>query len=270
MTPTQQVREIAGRLLLSGQVAGVIGLRLEHGHVGPHLFASAEDLAALVLEPRTMLAPVCRTILSEFPEGKLGVVVRGCEERALIEMAKLEQVALDRLVVIGLACSSAMARECACARPYPERIDVGEKAEGALPMDDGRVRELLALDLEGRLRFWQEAFARCIKCYGCRNVCPVCICEECVLQQACWVEQGRIPPSLPFHLIRFYHVADKCIGCGACEAACPMDIPLTALHTLFRERLRELFAYEPGMDIEQRSPLTTTLQQVPFADGRGE
>ena len=267
--PTQQVRQIAARLL-GGQVAGVLGLRQAHGHVGPYLFTEAGDLASLVLEPKHMLAPICQTILSKFPEGKLGVVVRGCEQRALTEMAKLGQVDLDRLVLIGLACTSAMARECACARPYPEHIDAGEKTDGVSPTEDGRVRELLSMELQDRLDIWQEAFTRCIKCYGCRNACPVCICEECTLQQACWVEQGRIPPSLPFHLIRFYHVADKCLGCGACEAACPMDIPLTALHLLFRERLRELFAYEPGLDVAHRSPLITSLQQAPFADGRGE
>ena len=268
MALTEKAREIASRLLLDGEAAGVVGLRSEHGHVGPHMFTTADSLAALVLEPRYPLALVAQAILSNSPEGKLGVVVRGCDERALVEMAKLEQVDMDRLVRIGLACSSELAQQCMCTRPFPTRIDVGEKVEGAAPTEDGRVRALLEREVEGRLDFWRAEFARCIKCYGCRNVCPVCICDECVLGEACWVERGRIPPTLPFHLIRLYHIADKCVACGACEAACPMDIPLSTLYTLLREQVRDMFDYEPGLDVDQRSPLTTTLVEMPFSDSR--
>ena len=149
----RKVREMAGRLLLDGQVVGVVGLRAEHGYVRPYLFTEGDELTALALEPRQPLALVCRTILSHLPseQAKLGVVVRGCDERALIEMAKLGQVEMERLVLIGLACSEAQARQCVCARPYPHRIDVGGRVEGVAPADDERVRRLLALDVEERL-----------------------------------------------------------------------------------------------------------------------
>ena len=231
----------------------VLGLRTAHGRTGPHLFTRAAELDGIALEPRYPLATLLKEVLARGATGRVGVVAHGCDERALVEMSKLGQVDLERIDLVGVACTAEQARACLCTRPFPSRIDAGEPVEGVS-------RE----DVEA---FLPEAFERCIKCYGCRNVCPVCICDECVLEEACWVEPGGIPPSLPFHLIRIYHVADKCVGCGMCEAACPMDIPLSRLHLHLLSRVGKLFDYEPGGDAAARSPLTTTLEEGPLHDG---
>jgi ferredoxin len=237
-------------LLADEQVLGIVGLRSRHGHVGPHLFEDAKELDALALEPRYPMANVCKDVLAGRPGGRVGVVARGCDERALVEMAKLGKIDLECVAVIGVACSEDEAQACLCTRPFPSRIDAGERVDG--------------VSRENVEAFVPEAFERCIKCYGCRNACPVCICDTCVLEEACWVEHGRIPPSLPFHLIRIYHVADKCVGCGMCEAACPMDIPLSRLHVPLLHKVKELFDYEPGAGAAERSPLTTTLEEGPL------
>jgi ferredoxin len=248
-------------------VVGVVGLREERGRVGPHVFEEEAELDALRLDPRWQPALFVATVLDGVPSGRLAVIVRGCDERALVEMAKQGRLDLDRLVMIGLACDEAQVRACRCRVPRPTTIDVGDEAPGVAAAEDDRLQALAAMSVEERRAFWEAELSKCIKCYGCRNACPVCLCDVCILEESCWVEQGRIPPSMPFHLIRAWHVADRCVVCGACEAACPMDIPLTTLHAAMHESLGELLGYTPGRDVAEISPLVTTLDEDPLRGG---
>jgi formate dehydrogenase subunit beta len=235
---------------------GVLALRNTSGQVAPYLFLERQELDELALSPKYPLPGVLRLIQSEHPEAQLGIVCRGCEERGLVEMAKRNQVDLDRVVVIGLACTPEEAEECRCAKPYPSvLVDsyVGERSE---PVADKVVEELREKDVAQRLEFWRQQFDRCIKCYGCRNVCPQCFCPECTLEEELWVERGEVPPAYPiFHLIRAMHTAGKCVGCRECELSCPAGIPLTTLYALIRQDVREMFGYEPGADLEEQPPL---------------
>ena len=45
------------------------------------------------------------------------------------------------------------------------------------------------------------------------------------------IATGTVPPEVPiFHLVRAVHMAGRCIDCGLCEDACPVDIPLRLLY----------------------------------------
>jgi ferredoxin len=192
-------------------------------------------------------------LLEAYPDVRLGIVARGCEERGLVELAKHNQVDLARITMIGVACTTEERDECRCAWPYPSHIDVGEKVEGVA---DALVAEHEGLDLAGRTEFWRRHFDRCIKCYGCRTVCPQCFCETCILEDDLWVEAGTLAPPFPsYHLIRAYHTVAKCVGCMECEKACPADIPLTVLYTLLRQDAEEMFGYVPGRSVDDPPPL---------------
>jgi len=116
-------------------------------------------------------------------------------------------------------------------------------------------RPLLEMDLPERLKYWTSEFNKCIKCFGCRDACPICYCENCLLEaNREFLVGGEIPPNGIFPLTRLAHVADSCIGCGQCQDACPMDLPLSKLFTLLNSRLNEVFDYEPGLDVEQGPP----------------
>jgi len=261
----EKIRENVDELLRSGKVQGVVGLSEEHGNVQPRLFKTGDSLDTLVLSPKYPLATICKLIQLKHPEGKLGIVARGCDERALVELAKRQQIDMDNLVLIGIACTEDEAKECCCEHPYPQKVDIGEKIGGVTTNNE--IETLLEKDFDERLKFWSDAFSKCIKCYGCRNACPLCICEECTLEDDLWVKAGEIPPEFPtFHLIRAYHLRDKCTGCGECQKACPMDIPLTTLYALLRREFKQLFDYVPGMDITRNSPLATTLEEEPIRE----
>jgi ferredoxin len=235
------------------ELDGVVALRADHYGAVPHLFKPGDDLADLAIAPKYPLASVVDMLLDAYPKARLGVVARGCDERALIELAKREQVDLERVRVIGIACTSEEARECRCARPYPQELAIGERTEGVV---DELIKEHLALSLEERLDFWHRQFSKCFKCYGCREVCPECFCEECPLEDNLWVEIGVVPPPFPiFHLIRAIHTVGRCVGCNECEKSCPAQIPLTILYSLLRRDVEELFGYEAGRSVDDKPPL---------------
>jgi formate dehydrogenase subunit beta len=243
------------------EVEGVVALRTTSGQVAPHFFRDPEELDELAISPRYPLPATLRLIQTAHPEAKLGIVCRGCEERGLIEMAKRNQVNLDHVTVIGLACTAEEAEECRCAKPYPcvlVETQVGERTE---PVADILVEELREKEVAERLTFWRSQFDKCIKCYACRNACPQCFCPECTLEEELWVETGRVPPPFAsFHLIRAMHTAGKCVGCLECELSCPAHIPLTRLYALIRQEVAEMFGYEPGADLEAQPPLVLPME----------
>jgi formate dehydrogenase subunit beta len=63
-----------------------------------------------------------------------------------------------------------------------------------------------------------------------------------------------------FHLIRMYHVSQTCVGCGACEEACPQGIPLTKYFKGVSERLQAMFSYVSGERFEAEIPYLTFLE----------
>ena len=116
---------------------------------------------------------------------------------------------------------------------------------------------LRRLSYEDRLKYWLGYFNRCIKCFGCRDVCPLCYCQECYLEPARgFVQGGETPPHMMFPLVRLAHVADSCVNCGQCQDACPMEIPLTRLYHMLNRELSSMFGYVPGLDVGDYPPLT--------------
>ncbi|WP_414470209.1 Coenzyme F420 hydrogenase/dehydrogenase, beta subunit C-terminal domain [Methanobacterium sp. ACI-7] len=112
--------------------------------------------------------------------------------------------------------------------------------------------ELISIDQ------YMDEFDKCIKCYGCREACPICYCLECSLEskENNWVPKGELPPSPMFHFVRMLHMVDSCTNCGQCEEVCPAEIPLARIWHEINVKLQDVFGYYPGQDLEQEPPLS--------------
>jgi len=236
------------QLLAEDGVIGVLGLREEDGGIVPHVFTDVAQAEQCVTEIKWPLAKTAWRIAGALPEGAaLGLVCRGCDARALRELLKAGQLRPGAVRVIGLSCSAELAASCRCETPFPP----GESPPAGA---DAAVSEFRPEP--GEAVEWREHFARCIKCYGCRNSCPICVCPTCKLEDDGYVTLGSVPPDpLAFHLIRAMHLADRCVGCGACEESCPAGLPLLSLHLAMRKTLRESTGYVSGTP--DLSPLLT-------------
>ncbi len=68
----------------------------------------------------------------------------------------------------------------------------------------------------------------------------------------------RVPTgTVYYHMTRLAHVTISCVGCGSCEDACPVDIPLAPIFKKVGESVQAIFDYVPGKDHDEEIPLKT-------------
>lgn len=256
---SQKIKEYVQQLLSDGKIKGFLGLRQEFGHILPYLFCTPQDLDQMSLgekdrpgDARYPLNQLLIKVATVYPDDTFAVLVRGCDERGLKELFKWKQLIPEKVIPVGLGCPDELAKACECEKPFPDCLIDGPQGEKA---DSQKVARIDEMDLEGRLGFWMTEFGRCIKCFGCRNVCPMCFCNECSLEEESLIGTGKIPPANPtFHLTRAVHMVGRCIDCGLCEEACPADIPLRTLYKKVADIVNEEFGYRTGYTIEEKSP----------------
>ncbi len=250
--------------LQQGKVDIFLGYKMVEGHPLPHFFVKDRlyEVDELVTGPiRYPLEKLAIRLAAEDPEVKIGLLVRDCNRRALNVLFLWHQLNPDNVMSIPVnCCPSNLADQANCSLLKPEKAGPYKEMVG---IDNNiSIEEAKGFDQEERLRRWTYEFDKCIKCYGCRDACPVCFCKECSLEHHALVKTGDLPVDIPiFHLVRAVHMAGRCIDCGLCEEACPMDIPLRLLYKMVNQIVLNVFKYNPGIDSVQ-SPFNMLGDEV--------
>jgi len=162
---------------------------------------------------------------------------------------------LDKAEVLRQNCLT-----CAHRNPtvYDElAVDQVPELEGVDRYAD--LKELLAKSDADRYAYFQELVKDCIRCYACRDACPLCYCQVCFVDEAMpqWLGKSIDPADvMTYHLLRAFHCAGRCTDCGACESACPMGIKVRQFTRLLEKDVKELYGYEAGLSLEAKPPLT--------------
>ncbi len=151
-----------------------------------------------------------------------------------------------------------------CESPNPPMYDVliGEEVEVPEMEEYKNLKELEEINISDKWEYWEKHFERCIRCYACREACPLCYCKECMvdLLDPQWVRRSvNVSENTAWNIMRAFHLAGRCVGCGECERACPVNIPLMELNKKLAKDVKELFEYTSGMDVEEK-PLFGTFR----------
>ena len=285
-TITAAIQAEARRILSGGDVTAVIGYAAARrkGSVQPIVITDATAADKLIFTPARLnnLALYLTKAKKDIPKkGKIGIIVKGCDLKAIIGLIGESQLKREDLYLIGVPCvgvlasavqpattltSETIAPKCTeCNAHLPTGCDyVPDVTLPVEPLQAGKyaaeIARLEALTPAERWAYWKEQFAKCIKCYACRQVCPFCFCEQCL----CDRNKPQMVESTPrpagntaWHIVRAMHLAGRCSGCAECERVCPMDIPLNLLNRKMAQELKELYDYEAGFEVNDKGPLAS-------------
>lgn len=249
------------------------------GAVGAVFVTSPDDVDQLVWNNE------CRQNLAVHltrPEvkalGKIAIVCKPCDARAVVVLANEAQIKREDLVVVGVVCegirnvkpdgstSDKDYPKCeTCVQHVPANVDVviGEASKGeALDAKNAEVAttaghqaklaKLRAMSAEERFQYWRDEFSRCVRCYACRQSCPLCYCNRCVADKnrpARIDTSASLKGNFAWNILRAFHLAGRCVGCGACASACPAGIELDLLNLTLANAAKEHFGFVAGTEV---------------------
>jgi ferredoxin len=260
----------ARRLLGEGTVSIVLayGRGYDENHPMPYAAKCPSDADNIVFN-EYCTCNMARYLV-RYPRGtKIAIAVKAADSRAVIQLIQEEKVCREDLVLLGIPVYGMKNQRTdevidshttgGLYNPVLYDILLGEEVHGQPVISPYDVlAEYEAMDKDARFTFWQKEFDKCIRCYACRKSCPMCYCDPCFIDQNKPKWGDKSPQShgnLMYHLTRFHHLAGRCIDCGECTRACPVDIPLYLFHKKVAKECEEMFGQKAGMNIHDKPVL---------------
>ena len=289
--------------LLIGYEKGTLPMR------GTPCFIESADEAGKLIFDLTCHNNLAKYLVDEKKrEGdarKIGIITKGCDARAIVQLVVEGQMKRENIVIIGVPCegmidpaklraklhgreiidykingnkvavsgsgfdeefdkNELLLNSClSCKYPNAPQYDhfIGKPAEPiAIKGEYADIEEFEQKPPDDRWEYFEKEYGKCIRCYACRNACPMCYCEQCFVDCSMpqWVgKAGNLSDKMVFHIVRMLHMAGRCVDCGACAAACPLNIDVRLLGKRIEKEVAERFDFTTGMDFETQPAMAT-------------
>jgi ferredoxin len=189
--------------------------------------------------------------------GKMAIVATLPVMRSIMMLISEQQLFADNIVVLGISADGSLLdiANIQVLQSYIEKSDLSNPQK-----HKELLAELNKLTPKERFEYWQKELSKCIKCYACRQACPMCYCTRCAVEvnQPQWIPvQSNTHGNMEWHILRAMHLAGRCISCGECGRACPVGIPCHLLSMHLTDQVYSYFKVYAGTSDKMSSVLST-------------
>lgn len=280
---TEEIQELAKKAFKEEKVELFIGYEaLNDDLIRPIIIFSEKEIDRLSWNQGASLN--IAVFLRKFKDRKVGIVANGCVGRSIVVLINEGQIKRENVIIVGIPCQGMIDKNkgelyencLSCRYPSPPVYDYIASID-PLKVDGDilgeRVQKIEALSNSEKLSYFKEQVSKCIRCYACRQACPMCYCETCFvdINSPKWLsKEASIEDNTIWNITRIYHLAGRCVECGGCSRACPESLDLMYLIGKMNRDTKRLFGFEAGLKIGIKGSFETFNPNDPDFFWKGE